>query len=297
MSLRHCLSDRQYLLPDPGPADTQCSSVGELKGALEDDRSPEGVLDSARADENNSAPTPISNSGGKRFRDSDAVGSTLGPQCGEVGGKYAPNSVSRCAPEGEQGDWSLARALFREVAARLLAEEERRKSEDQSSESGLPANASQGGGSPSSATTARAIAAAFAAVPCDEVGVLLRHKVSGIHQRDGKDNVCAGHQRRDTGEGSFVGQAAGGSLYGRDANTASAGHSDGVDGGRGKAMEGENRSVFDDGVFGVGGGLERVVDGENNERVAQAIADACRDVVLKCLLGGNGRAGVARHKK
>ncbi|CAM9130053.1 unnamed protein product [Scytosiphon promiscuus] len=120
------------------------------------------------------------------------------------------------------------------------------------------------------APSAQSLASAFAAMPAADVGAILARKL-----REGRN-------------GGAVTTGAG-----REPGAESAGRGDGEDGGRGGAVAGRidhGREVVDMETVPAAGVVSCAGEVERGEMVANAVADACRDIVLACLVGRRARS-------
>lgn len=222
----------------------------------------ENIHETTHTSETPSATNISSNSSGKRFRDSSVAGSSLGLQQIDVAGAESSASI-------RDDDWARARALF--LRAAIKSKERAAAGGDEGSMtmpvSGASSDSSQGAGS-EAATAAGSIAEAFAAVPVTEASEILQRNLSRALRGIGRGSEGGADL-------SAVGLSTGGSL----------------DDARGSLMEVDDGSRVDHKAVEGAWGREGDTEGggkEQEDRVARAIADTCRDIALECLLGRKG---------
>lgn len=256
------------------------SSLGA--GAAGADSTPQTAY---HTDVNVSAPTTIAGRSGQHLVD-DSKGRISGrDQDGDTTGGGRPAGFKRSYPgRSPEGDWVTARTLFMRAAREI--EEDVAGGGGKGETAGLRNSGVTSDAHGSTGSRAELIAAAFAAVPAGKASEILRRHMSRIVRvgvaggsiEDGGDDhdlMASSFRKRDiVGGVSSEGQIGAVPSMGLNSDGS-------LDHDRaGPAVAVDNRSAAE-------GDRDRDDEGRA-DGVAHAIADACREIALECLLGGKG---------
>lgn len=237
-------------------------------------------------DNNVSAPTIVAGTSGQNFVDDSKVEGRFfgGNQDGDRAGGERPAGFKRNhLGQSLAGDWATARTLFTRAAMEI--EEEVAGGGGKRGAVGFRNNGVSSDSQGSTGSQAGLIAAAFAAVPAEEASEILRRHISrtsrvgvarGSVEDDGGDShglMASSFRKRDiVGGASSEGQVGRVPCVGLNSDSC-------LDNDRvGSQVKVNNPSAVE-------GDQERIDEGRA-DGLAHAIADACREITLECLLGG-----------